>query len=166
MSKSISKRAKKMRTKCKYLRQAHAQMPAMTTLKAAFMRMYVHINSKALERFETFSRPLGLSAVCVAALVFSGCACTRHTSGRPIMDAKVSQIEKGKTTLDEVIALFGAPTTQSEMAGNTLYTYRYAQTKDKVYYFPYAASGDSVEEADELTITFDKTTGTAKTFSM
>jgi outer membrane protein assembly factor BamE (lipoprotein component of BamABCDE complex) len=98
--------------------------------------------------------------------LLAGCASTRHTSGRAISDEKVGQIVKGKTTIDDVISLFGAPTTQSEMAGSILYTYRHSVSTGKTAFFPYVTSSDSVEEADELTITFDKTTGTVKTYSL
>lgn len=106
-----------------------------------------------------------LAGVIVLTLV-AGCASQRHTSGRPISDQKVSQIQKGKTTIDDVIGLFGAPTQQSEMAGNILYTYRYTESKGKTMFMPYVTSGDSSEESDELTITFDKNTGTVKAFSL
>ena len=110
--------------------------------------------------------------VAVASIMFAmlvvgtGCATNVHTSGRPIADQKVSQIVKGTTTMDEVITLFGAPTSESTMGSNVLYTYRYAQTKGKTMFMPYVTSGDSTDQADELTITFDKTTAIVKAYSL
>ncbi len=112
-------------------------------------------------------RRITLASIMLASLVVgAGCATSEHKTGRPITDEKVNQIVKGKTTMDEVITLFGAPTTQSEMGGSVLYTYRYALTKDKTVFVPYYTGGSGSEQADELTITFDKTMGTVKAFSL
>jgi len=95
-----------------------------------------------------------------------GCATNKQTSGRPIDDAKVSSLVKGQTTIEEVIEIFGAPQSQSEMAGVVLYTYSYSQTKHQTAFIPYATSGSGSTTSDELTITFDKQTGLVKTFSL
>ncbi len=95
-----------------------------------------------------------------------GCALTKTTTGQPIVDENVKQIVKGRTTVDDVITMFGVPTRQSEIAGNVLYTYRYVQTKSQTVFFPYVTSGNATEEADELTITFDKASGTVKAFNL
>jgi outer membrane protein assembly factor BamE (lipoprotein component of BamABCDE complex) len=105
-------------------------------------------------------------AIILAFAALSGCATQKHATGRPIRDDRVSQIVKGKTTIDDVITLFGAPTQQSEMAGNVLYVYKYTEMKGSTAFMPYFTKGDSTEQADELTITFDKTTGTVKTYSL
>ena len=112
-------------------------------------------------------RIVAFASIMLALMVVgTGCSTSVHTTGRPITDQKVSKIVKGTTTLEDVITIFGKPTEQSEMGSNVLYTYRYAQTKGKTMFMPYVTSGDSTEQADELTITFDKTTATVKAFSL
>lgn len=121
-------------------------------------------------RQRAFIRPL--TALVLPALLLGGaslqqgCAFGTQHTGRPINDSKVSQIVKGKTTIDDVITLFGAPQQQTEMAGNVLYIYRYTENKQRAFYFPYTSTSSGEETSDELTITFDKATGTVKTYSM
>jgi len=107
-----------------------------------------------------------LFLVLITLVGMAGCASSMHKTGRPIEDSKVVKIVKGTTTVEDVISAFGAPTTQSEVMGNILYTYKFTQTKGKTIYFPYVTSGDSEEESDELTITFDKNTGTVKAYGL
>jgi len=96
----------------------------------------------------------------------AACASSKHTSGRPIDQAKVDRIVKGKTTMEEIIEWFGAPTSSTDMGGNMLYTYAYTIRKGSAFAVgPYASqSGD--EQSDELTITFEKSTSRVKTFSL
>src|SRR5438132_12856241 len=94
-----------------------------------------------------------------------GCVTATHHSGRQIDDMKVHQIVKGQTTVDDVIAMFGAPQAQSEMGGNILYTYRYVESKSKTWFAPYSGGTHGEDTSDELTISFDKATGTVKTYS-
>lgn len=109
-----------------------------------------------------------LRFVTCTAIVLSAVACmsNTHYSGRAISDDKVSQLIKGKTTVDDVIALFGAPQASSEMAGVILYTYRYEQAKQDMGFFPYYSRGTGKTTSDELTISFDKATGMVKTHSL
>jgi outer membrane protein assembly factor BamE (lipoprotein component of BamABCDE complex) len=49
---------------------------------------------------------IGGLALC---LVFCGCTTVQSTSGRDFDSSKVSRVEKGKTTSDEILAMFGRP---------------------------------------------------------
>jgi SmpA / OmlA family len=95
-----------------------------------------------------------------------GCATNEITSGKPIPQNLVDEIVDGQTTVTQVISMFGAPTQQSEMGGNTLYVYRYSKTKSSAAFMPYLTSGKTDEQADELTITFDRDSGTVKAHSI
>lgn len=89
-------------------------------------------------------------------LVVAGCATQRHTSGQMIRDDDVGRLVKGRTTMEEVIALFGEPTRAVPMGDETIYTYEYRVTKGQTMFFPYVSSGESKDEADKLAIVFDK----------
>jgi len=106
------------------------------------------------------------SLALVAGTLAQGCASSKHTSGHPIEQAKVDRIVKGKTTIDEIIEWFGAPTSQTDMGGNVLYTYSYTVSKGSAFSIGYYSSGSGKEEKDELTITFEKASGRVKTFSL
>lgn len=95
-------------------------------------------------------------AAFLMTILISGCATQRHTSGQPIQDDEVSRIVKGKTTMEDVIALFGEPTRAVPMGDEMIYTYEYRVTKGQTMFFPYVASGESKDEADKLSIVFDK----------
>lgn len=110
-------------------------------------------------------RILGLGILGLLALAF-GCASSTHTSGRPIPQENVDRIVKGQTTVEQVIEWFGAPTSQSEMGGNILYTYVYSVEKGSGFSIGYYSEEKGKTQTDELTITFDKATGRVKTCSI
>ncbi len=58
--------------------------------------------------------------------------------------------------MEQVIALFGEPTRAVPMGDETIYTYEYRVTKARTAFLPYYASGESTDEADKLSIVFDK----------
>ena len=72
-----------------------------------------------------------------------GCMKSSHTSGHPIADDKVSQIVDGKTTSEEILAWFGAPTSTSTLGDNILYVYRFTKTTGSGVYVPYYAQNNS-----------------------
>ena len=109
---------------------------------------------------------IALLALAAALATCSGCATSNHVDGRPIAQDKIDMIVKGQTSKDEIIEWFGAPASQSEMAGEVLYTYRYSQTKGSTAFMPYYTSGNSKTTSDELTITFDQASGKVKTYSV
>ncbi len=56
-----------------------------------------------------------------------GCATAQSTAGRDFDSSKVSQIVKGKTTSDEIFAMFGTPySKQPEVDGGERWLYSYA----------------------------------------
>ena len=42
------------------------------------------------------------------------------------------------------------------MVNQTIYMYEYKVTKSKIAFMPYFTKGDSIEQSDKLSITFDK----------
>jgi outer membrane protein assembly factor BamE (lipoprotein component of BamABCDE complex) len=57
--------------------------------------------------------------ICLQLAIFSACLClwgcateTTTTTGKDFDSSKVSQIVKGKTTADEIVAMFGTPYTK------------------------------------------------------
>jgi outer membrane protein assembly factor BamE (lipoprotein component of BamABCDE complex) len=107
-----------------------------------------------------------VAVICSLGFYTVGCSFQNNTSGHPIDDNKFTQIVDGETTSDQIIQLFGAPTSQSEMAGSLLYVYRYSVTKGSGLALPGMYTGDAKEQSDELTVTFDKTTGKVKAHSL
>jgi hypothetical protein len=95
----------------------------------------------------------------------TGCATGSHTTGRPITQAKVNQIVEGQTTMDQVIAWFGRPDSQTPMGQKTLYTYKHTKIKNKSTFMPYWSDHDSEEKSDELTLVFDAD-GVVETYSI
>ncbi|ARB31801.1 hypothetical protein HX787_00605 [Pseudomonas tolaasii] len=65
-------------------------------------------------------------AAMVVAILLSGCATSHYTSGKDFPSANVSSIVKGKTTANELKALFGEPFAKSpvnETDEKWVYTY-------------------------------------------
>src|SRR5437016_3132544 len=77
------------------------------------------------------------SLLITVGLLICGCATQQRETGRPILDNQVSKIVKGQTTVNDVITMFGAPTSQTEMAGKVLYTYRHTKDSGSTGFMPY-----------------------------
>jgi outer membrane protein assembly factor BamE (lipoprotein component of BamABCDE complex) len=103
---------------------------------------------------------------CLVMTLLAGCAFNKQVSGRPIDDAKVAKLVRGETTVEQVIELFGAPTSQSAVGGNILYTYTYSQTKGSAFTWGYGTTSSGTTTSDDLTLTFDQATGKLKVFSL
>jgi len=99
------------------------------------------------------------------ALLFQSCATMSHVRGKPIDEAKVAMIKKGETTSDEILERFGSPESQSTLADNILYVYKYCVTSGTAFSIGYYTTGTGKESCDELSVTFDKTTGKVKAYS-
>ena len=70
-----------------------------------------------------------LPVIFAVALCTSGCFAER---GRKFEEAQVSTIQKGQTTRDQIIGLFGEPPNSETRAGGIeLLTYQYAFSKTK-----------------------------------
>ena len=54
-------------------------------------------------------------AACMC-FALTGCATSNYTVGRDFSSASVAQIQKGKTTTSEVVALFGEPFAKSAVS--------------------------------------------------
>ena len=105
-------------------------------------------------------------ALLVVVLLLSGgiqsCATSEAITGSPIDETLVAKIVDGQTTQDQIISWFGAPTTTSQLGDNVLYIYKYCKTSGSGLYTGYFGQTKSVEKCNELTVTFDKATGTVK----
>ena len=85
-----------------------------------------------------------------------GCATHRQVDGMAIKDEDVQQIVDGRTTMSDVIQMFGEPTKATPMGDETIYTYEYRVNKSQTMFFPYVSSGEGKSESDKLSIVFDK----------
>lgn len=103
--------------------------------------------------------------VVLVALLFQACATTRNVTGRLIDEAKVATIRKGETTSEDILERFGSPQSQSSLADQVLYVYKYCVTSGTAFSIGYYTSGSGQETCDELSVTFDKTTGKVRTYS-
>lgn len=105
----------------------------------------------------------------IGSLILAICGCgyhgVKHESGRPIDENLVRKIENGKTTSDEILAMFGAPTTTSEIAQDKIFVYKYCKNKGGSFSIAVVGSLGSTstkEVCDELSIIFDSSTGKVK----
>ena len=108
-----------------------------------------------------------LTSTAFAAIVFlavgiQSCATSEQITGNPIDETAVGKIVDGQTTQDQIINWFGAPTTTSQLGDNVLYIYKYCKTSGSGLYTGYFGQTKSEEKCNELTVTFDKATGTVK----
>ncbi len=101
-------------------------------------------------------------AIAVLAVGIQSCATSEAITGSPIDPELVARIVDGQTTQDQIISWFGAPTTTSQLGDNVLYIYKYCKTSGSGLYTGYFGQTKSVEKCNELTVTFDKSTGTVK----
>jgi len=109
---------------------------------------------------------LTLTAFAMIVFLATGiqsCATSEQITGNPIDETAVAKIVDGKTTQDEIINWFGAPTSTSQLGDNVLYIYRYCKTSGSGLYTGYFGQTKTEEKCNELTITFDKDKGTVKT---
>jgi outer membrane protein assembly factor BamE (lipoprotein component of BamABCDE complex) len=95
-------------------------------------------------------------------LALESCATTENVTGNPIDETAVRKIIDGSTTQEQIISWFGAPTTTSELGGNVLYVFKYCKTSGSGFYTGYFGQTKTKENCNELTVTFDKNTGTVK----
>jgi len=109
----------------------------------------------------------GVAAVALALVLgfAAGCMSTTYTSGRPIEQSKVDMIQKGQTTMDDIIMMFGAPSSTVPMGQTTLYTYKYTKSKSKSFFIMGGGNTNMDESSDELTIKFDDN-GKVQTYSI
>lgn len=104
-----------------------------------------------------------LAAVTVIILVgVQSCATSEAVTGSPIDEQAVARIVDGQTTETQIISWFGAPATTSAMGDNVLYIYKYCKTSGSGLYTGYFGQTKSVEKCNELTVTFDKASGTVR----
>lgn len=99
---------------------------------------------------------LTLLVVFPLSMMLESCATSQQITGRPIDTKVVGQIVDGKTTSDQIITWFGAPTSTSSLGENQLYIYKYCISKGSGFYTGYFGQTKSEEKCDELTVTFDK----------
>lgn len=94
--------------------------------------------------------------------ILLSCAASEVVTGNPIDESYVAKIVDGKTTETQIISWFGPPTTTSSIGDNVLYVYKHCKTSGTGFYTGYFGQTKSVEKCNQLTITFDKNTGTVK----
>jgi len=93
----------------------------------------------------------------VAPVLFYSCATTQTVTGKPIDPGLVATIVDGETTQEQIISLFGAPTSTSQLGDYTLYVYKHCVIKGTAFSAGYFGQSKGEEKCDELTVTFDKT---------
>lgn len=103
-----------------------------------------------------------IAAVVFLSVCIQSCATSEQITGNPIDETAVAKILDGKTTQDEIISWFGAPTTTSQLGDNVLYIYKYCKTSGSGFYTGYFGQTKTEERCNELTVTFEKATGTVK----
>lgn len=77
-----------------------------------------------------------MSSISLVVLSLSGCATSSYTVGKSFASANVTQIVKGKTTGEELIALFGEPYSKTVLSASDskwIYMYSEGTTKAQSY---------------------------------
>ena len=100
--------------------------------------------------------------VLVASLVAAGCATSyqiRSEAGNPIPEAKVAQIKDKQTTVDEVLAIFGAPTSETEAAGKKLLVWKHCLTTGGTTTLMGIGGTSTTQRCNTLTVNVDLATG-------
>lgn len=94
-----------------------------------------------------------IAIITLMILFISGCATSSFSMGRDFNSENVSRIIKGKTTSNEMVALFGEPYSKTAVsATDEKWIYMYSQSESK---------------AQSYIVTMDvKTTGTHKTLDV
>ncbi|MFM2478812.1 hypothetical protein [Celerinatantimonas sp. MCCC 1A17872] len=73
-----------------------------------------------------------LGLILIVSLSLSSCALYRVLSSATITDSKVSQIERGYTSEDEIVSMFGQPYMKTSM-GNSWQRWTYRADGEKPY---------------------------------
>ncbi len=68
-------------------------------------------------------RTIKFGLTLAVAVLFTGCV--NMTVGRPIPAENIKRITEGRTTADEITAMFGQPLRQYSAASGRVYIYRY-----------------------------------------
>ena len=105
---------------------------------------------------------MAIVMIALFAINIQSCATSEQITGNPIDETAVGKIVDGQTTQDQIINWFGAPTTTSQLGDNVLYIYKYCKTSGSGVYTGYFGQTKTEEKCNELTVTFDKATGTVK----
>ncbi len=99
--------------------------------------------------------------VLAASLVAAGCAAhaIKTETGNPIQKDNVARIQDGKTTIDDVLALFGAPTSETEVAGKKLLVWKHCKTSGGTMGILGLGGTSTTQRCNTLTVNVDLTTG-------
>ncbi len=103
----------------------------------------------------------GMMLVAAASLAMAGCAAhaIKTETGNPIPKDKVAEIKDGETTLDEVLALFGAPTSETDVAGKKLLVWKHCKTSGGSMGILGLGGTSTTERCNTLTVNVDLQTG-------
>jgi len=58
--------------------------------------------------------------------------------------------------MDDIIMMFGAPTSTTPMGDSMLYKYKYTKSRSKSFFIAGGGNSEMTENFDELTIKFDE----------
>ncbi len=95
----------------------------------------------------------GLFAIALSVFILSGCATSTYSVGTDFPIERASEIEKGKTTSEQLAQMFGQPYSKSVVS----------ESQEKWLYF-YSAG---TSKAQSYIVTMDvKTTGSQKTLDV
>ncbi len=81
------------------------------------------IKSGAYVALARLLRPWSLLTIWVGLAGIAGCAFSRGDLGTPFNDNDVSAIKKGKTTIEQVVQLLGAPDNIRQINGEEVFHY-------------------------------------------
>lgn len=95
------------------------------------------------------------ATILLAVAVISGCV----SSGTNVSDAQIQEIQKGKTTYNEVLSIMGKPDITSKDSDGTrtaIYSYSHSQVDGKSF-IPFAGAfiGGAHGQSKTVEITFD-----------
>jgi len=98
------------------------------------------------------------------ALVSIACATSVMTVGRDFDITKVDQIQKGKTTQQEILNMFGVPWSKTTQEDSEIWSYGYTKSVGRATSFIVTTSATAQAYSKNLIVTFDSL-GITKSFS-
>lgn len=112
-------------------------------------------------------RTLAVFSAFMILLLITSCAfhTVRQETGNPIPADKVALIVDGKTTAEQILGWFGAPTFVNQVGQNDIYVYKNCKTGGgggSVWIGATVGHTRQTERCNSLSVTIDRATGIVK----
>ncbi len=114
------------------------------------------MKTRSIRRIVAVAMAFGL---ILAVLVGCSVQGIKSETGNPILEAHISQIVDGKTDANDILGLFGAPTTTSVLGAKEVYIYKNCKVGGTGVSVMGIGRTDSTERCNSLSVTIERSTG-------